>query len=516
MEDINSTQDTLKKAADYWRQMHSYYSRHAILTELDSVIHKLSEGTHERSSVEKTVLDVMKKIIINKAGESYCSEIWQYLKQHCSESVLVCECRKYIESPMKPLDNLEIKYQEKYGLRFFPKIVAYEEKKIGDGNLNSSLGDLSKNSFLLTLFSKIGIEISEISKAYQQFREAGNNIGFLKKLEKKINKKLNDVSTDFNRIYLGAENKYKLYISLDESGIYFYMNKGDVTLALDRQSTGFKWFFNLYFNLLCQKSLSPGDSILMDEPATNLHPNGQKELRSFLKDFSIRNDVTVVLATHSPFLVDLDNLDEIRVVTNGSDDDDSDYNGESSICNDFTTYDINDPNTLRPIKEALLVSDYVLVDPDATVVFVEGITDYNYLTAFKKKLEIEDNIVFLPIGGVGNAKSKDLKEKQKQLSQELIRLKKHNPILLVDGDKAGKSMYEINAKDSALTVITLSDIDEKFKVIESLFTEDEKRLFHINDKHSSTSSLFKNFIDSYTIANETLENFKKIFNRIKD
>ena len=53
----------------------------------------------------------------------------------------------------------------------------------------------------------------------------------------------------------------------------------------------------------------------MDEPATNLHVRGQEELRKFLKEFAIKNGITFIIATHSPFLVDLDYLDEIRLIS---------------------------------------------------------------------------------------------------------------------------------------------------------------------------------------------------------
>ena len=130
-------------------------------------------------------------------------------------------------------------------------------------------------------------------------------------------------------------------------------------IILDYQSTGFRWFFDLYFNLLCKNSLIAGDILIMDEPATNLHVKGQMELRSFLKDFAIKNDITIVLATHSPFLVDLEYLDEIRVIRM--------KDNESIVLNDFSAIDPTDPDSLKPIKEAFTVNNHILLDPDRKV-----------------------------------------------------------------------------------------------------------------------------------------------------
>ena len=228
----------------------------------------------------------------------------------------------------------------------------------------------------------------EIQNTYKVFRTL-NNKGALTTLQKKINNLLNHISKDFNELYFADNDQYKFEISLESNNIYFSLFRGSNDLSLDYQSTGFRWFFNLYFNLLAKTNLKPGDIIIMDEPATNLHIKGKMELRKFFKEFAIKNDLTLLITTHDPFLIDLDYLDELRVV--------SMRDNISSICNDFTTVDIEDPDSLKPIKSALTVSNHVLLDPDKPVVFVEGITDYNYLVGFKKLLNIHEDIVFLPI-----------------------------------------------------------------------------------------------------------------------
>lgn len=248
-----------------------------------------------------------------------------------------------------------------------------------------------------------------------------------------------------------------------------------------------------------------GDIVIMDEPATNLHVKGQQELREFLKEFAIKHDLTMVIATHSPFLIDMDYLDELRVVIM--------ENNLSSINNDFSTIDLEDPDSLKPIKEALTINNHVLFDPDNKVVFVEGITDYNYMVAFKKKFEIS-NVIFLPIKGVGKYGTPDFKTKQKEISKRLIKIKKHMPILMVDGDGAGNSMKNTN-KESELCVFSLSDVSPKFKKIEDLFTQDDKLKFNLT-KHSSSSSQFKTFeIENIGLSQETISNFKQVIEFIE-
>ena len=94
------------------------------------------------------------------------------------------------------------------------------------------------------------------------------------------------LAKDFNDLYFAEEDKYEFKMTFETGKVFFELNRGNSGISLDYQSTGFKWFFNLYFNLLSETSLKPGDIIIMDEPATNLHVKGMIELRAFLKDFA--------------------------------------------------------------------------------------------------------------------------------------------------------------------------------------------------------------------------------------
>ena len=78
-------------------------------------------------------------------------------------------------------------------------------------------------------------------------------------------------------------------------------------------------------------------------------------------------------------------------------------------------------------------------------------------------------------------------------------------------------MKEVNEKDSDLTVVTLSDIDKGFKMIEDLFSAEDIDKFGLKNsngslvKHASLSSLIKNNIEKQTFEESTISNFKKLF-----
>lgn len=407
----------------------------------------------------------------------------------------------YKENNSDPLRNLEIDFRKEFNYDFNSKISYYEERIISNDHLSCSPDEIENNFFFSKLLNSINTKPEEISKAYEVFEEQKNNKGVLKQLEKKLNKKLAKISSDFNKLYYLENNKYSFNLDLESETIYFSIFRNEQSLYLDYQSTGFKWFFNLYFGLLNSIELSTGDIIIMDEPATHLHPKGQRELRQFLKEFAIHNDISIIIATHSPFLIDLDYLDELRIIENSD--------NITSITNNFAAVNTDDPDSLLPIKNSLTVENHVICNPDKKIIFVEGITDYNYLTAFKNKLKKEE-LVFIPINGLGKSKEENL-----QISKRLIEIRKNNPILLVDGDNAGKNMESIN-ENSELEVISLEKIRDSFRTIESLFSSEDMEKFGLKNKHASTSSLFKKKIlfNEESVSEETENNFKALFERL--
>ena len=238
---------------------------------------------------------------------------------------------------------------------------------------------------------------------------------------------------------------------------------------LSQQSTGFKWFFNLYFGLLSDKSLNDGDIVIMDEPTSGLSPFARKECSKMLRKHGEENGVTFVIVTHDTFWVDSDYLDDLRIVEKRRED----LKG-SHIQNDFSRIESTNTDTLLSIKRAFCVDTHVFYPPEVRLVFVEGITDYNYLSTFKILRERETkeklDITFLPIGGLGD------RGEQEMVLENLMKQCK-DPILLVDSDRAGKELKSIKEQKGydSLHVVELDNIDNidsidySFKEIESLF-----------------------------------------------
>ncbi|OPG68327.1 hypothetical protein BGL86_00225 [Helicobacter pylori] len=293
-------------------------------------------------------------------------------------------------------------------------------------------------------------------------------------------------------------------------------------IILSQQSTGFQWAFNFMFGFLYNVgshfSLNKNIIYVMDEPATHLSVPARKEFRRFLKEYAHKNHVTFVLATHDPFLVDTDHLDEIRIVEKETE--------GSAIKNSFN-YPLNNASknsdALYQIKRSLGVGQHVFHNPQKhRIIFIEGITDYCYLSAFKLYLcykEYKDNPIpftFLPISGLKNNPN-DMKETIKKLCE----LDNH-PIVLTDDDRKCDSDQKAKSEEfkkaneemhDPITILQLSKCDENFKQIEDCFSANDRKEYAKN-KCKELAMAFKTRLlygGEDAVEKQTKRNFLKLF-----
>lgn len=412
----------------------------------------------------------------------------------------------------KLIDNIANKsvIKEKYDIDFIPNIFFYiDYYHIEDKELITTPKKIKDSKFFNSLFKAINYRTSIITTAYEKDKKTR---GHKDQYQDTINKKLEEiVNKKFNELYfqdLGTQ-KYNFSIKLEKDEIYLSIEKNGNIITLSQQSVGFKWFFNFFFNFLYTNELKAGDIVLMDEPEIHLSIPGRRDLRKFIKKFAKDTGITFIATTHNPSFVDIDYLDELRIIKNNKD------GIGVKIQSNFSALADDEVDTLDSI-----INSFGILRSDLTreykIIFVEGITDYNYLTAFKllyNRNEKEEgkklNIVFIPINGLG----KDDNEMRYKLTK-LIQFK--DAILLTDGDTRGNTFKNLCSEEKLkdrLTAIPLTEIDALFKNIENLFAQSDKEKYKniIEDKGIEKSSPFKNSIAQLELDAKTIENFNKVF-----
>lgn len=126
------------------------------------------------------------------------------------------------------------------------------------------------------------------------------------------------------------------------------------TLPLSERSAGFVWFFSFLAQFKQLKKTEKNAIILLDEPGLTLHGKAQGDLLRYIVE-RLLPDHQVIFTTHSPFMVPMDRLGDVRVVE------------------DVINYD---PKTGRPNIKGTKVRSDVLKVSDDTLFPLQGALGY--------------------------------------------------------------------------------------------------------------------------------------------
>lgn len=143
-----------------------------------------------------------------------------------------------------------------------------------------------------------------------------------------------------------------------------------------QRSSGFQWFFSFLAAFSEFEDKGHGVIVLLDEPALNLHGQAQNDFLRFINE-RLGAHSQVVYATHSPFMVDPDHLDRVRVI------EDNGIEVGSVVSDDISAADAE---SLLPIRAALGhdIAACLSLGPDNEV--VEGDSDVSSMQKMREQL----------------------------------------------------------------------------------------------------------------------------------
>ncbi len=167
-----------------------------------------------------------------------------------------------------------------------------------------------------------------------------------------------------------------------------YNLRHQASVPFEQRSTGFIWFFSflVWFSEL-QQNYGENLFVLLDEPGLSLHGTAQKDLLRYINE-ELRPGYQVIYTTHSPFMIDAENIFDLRTV-------------QDVVVRQLRGTEVieevkgtkvsdrilsNDPDTLLPLQgiagfdiaQTMFLGPFVLV--------VEGPSEYAYMTWFSRIL----------------------------------------------------------------------------------------------------------------------------------
>lgn len=157
--------------------------------------------------------------------------------------------------------------------------------------------------------------------------------------------------------------------------------------SFDERSSGFVWFFSflVWFNQL-RETYGKKLIILLDEPGLSLHARAQHDLLRYMNE-QLKPNYQLIYTTHSPFMIDPDNLLSARTVEDVVKVDKK--NGEELLLGTKINEHVlsSDPDTISPLQKALDFEITQTLFVGRHTLLVEGPSDLLYLQWFSQKLK---------------------------------------------------------------------------------------------------------------------------------
>ncbi len=171
-----------------------------------------------------------------------------------------------------------------------------------------------------------------------------------------------------------------------------------VSVPFDERSRGFVWFFSFLVYFSQMEDEEEGDVvILLDEPGLNLHALAQYDFLRFI-DERLAPRHQVIYTTHSPFMINLDQLSRVRTV------EDMDKLG-TIVGGDILG---NSRETVFPLEMALgyqmaqtlfLAPHCLLVNSASDLIYLQVLGE---ACAAEGRLRLDPRWVIIPVGNAEN------------------------------------------------------------------------------------------------------------------
>lgn len=248
------------------------------------------------------------------------------------------------------------------------------------------------------LFLHVGLDPTELSGLGQHQPGQAENAGVRRQIDERgiLAASAAIAMTDkFSDWWEQRKHKFQYQLDGDYFRIWVSDDLDPSPIELDQRSQGMQYFFSFYLVFLVEsKAAHAGSILLLDEPSLHLHGTAQAKTVEFMQKLSIENQT--LYSTHSPFMIDVDHLEQARAVFDGPD-------GTTQVSTDVWP---RDRDSLFPLQAALGYKLAQALFMSKRQVIVEGISDKWILSALDIALEangrtrLRRDLVVVPSAGV--------------------------------------------------------------------------------------------------------------------
>lgn len=428
----------------------------AILTELNSVIESLDKQ-EPSSSMDEKLIDRINTVITSNLNEDWEQKLFNDISTENKKFQTKAELITAIDKA------------EDWILKKIPQFIYFDHYDVIESaidisdfirKLKSKPND-HKLRITKCLFDHVNLDLTKLQaldpndeqKTTEELKRLAADERFIR---------LSSASTEMSQKFESWWEVRKYEFSYDIDGVMFRVwvrdNLNPSKIELDQRSAGMQYFFSFYLVFLTEvKGAHKNSILLLDEPGIHYHGTAQKKAVEFLKKLS--QDNQLMYTTHSPFMIDGDRLEDVKVVY-------SDKKTGNTLVSDNVWP--KDDESLFPLQAGLGYSIAQTLFYSKYQLIVEGLTDYSILKAInellsrKKMKTLDDKIIIVPAGGIRN-----IMPLASMLMGNKVRI-----AVLLDGDQPGLSKEKQLKEDLLVNCIVTSTFSKKEKTdIEDFFDE---------------------------------------------
>jgi len=406
----------------------------------------------------------------------------------------------------------------------FVKLSPQEILELGKEALPRKIITIQKDNYGRELKRDENIEHPE----YENIQEVSEH---KKEREILLQSASTKLTQDFKSWWKQGNYKFRFQADGNHFRIWVSDEKRSEEIELEGRSRGLQWFFSFFLVFLVESKDAHSNCILLlDEPGLSLHPIAQMDLIRFFSSLSKNNQI--IYTTHSPFLVDANNLGNVYAMFIGE-------NGESIVSPDLRANTAISSKSIYPVHAAigLTVSETLLLGSEP--ILVEGVSDQIYLQLIKRyilsigKYKNKRELVFIPTGGVRG---------MSPVIKILLGRDNNLPFVILDADNPGikkKQQLENGLyKEEKDKILTMKDFlgEGEWEIEDIMPNEELARIFakkyrrvnsedefdYIYDKNKPIIPQMEKFANEngYNLEKgwkvELAKDFQKSFDRIID
>jgi len=214
-----------------------------------------------------------------------------------------------IESIKDQINELRSKQHDIDILNSFPTIILHSSStdKIPDSvaipEFVSNAEETSKG--MLNLCTAAGLSIQKIQEL-SQLTDHSQKEAF----EDHYN---TSISGGINEFW--SQQTYHVHFRIEQDRLSVSISDDTYSPRIppSRRSDGFQWYLSFYSTLLNDISGSKKVIILLDNPAIELHVDGQRDIKQSLEK-KVTHNSQILYVTHSPAMIDPNNLEQLRKI----------------------------------------------------------------------------------------------------------------------------------------------------------------------------------------------------------